>query len=741
MPRRGWITSFPFVVTVAISSASLFLLEPMFATMVLPYLGGSPSVWTTCMLFFQVGLLGGYLYSHACSSMRNRSLGILHLALLAAACLFLPPIIGHLPASNEEGSPVIWLLAQLATTIGLPFLVLASTAPLMQVWLSRSGASSAADPYYLYAASNAGSLLGLLAYPFLFEPLLNLRQQASVWSICFGVLTATTIFCAGVLWKQGNDLRSPHQTSMAHQASNLKPGSIPKWILLSFLPSSLLLSVTVHLTADVASVPLLWIVPLAVYLATYVLAFSSRGDRIYRFWIRWLPLVILTLVVVLLTEATEPPILIASLHLLGLFWIGMVCHGGLSRTRPAPARLTSFYLCIAIGGAIGGVFNALLAPLLFNSLAEYPAALALACFAPLFSTGERLPRPKVLDVVLPALLAFLTGSLLFAFHRTGAPVDRVRDGLIIGVPLVVCYVFSDRPIRFGLGIAGLLMCSALSPGVHGKLTERVRSFYGIHRITTKDRYQILIHGDTEHGRQSLDSARRGEPLSYYYRSGPIGDVLGSPGLDDPRLQKVAVLGLGAGSLSAYASAGQHWDFYEIDSSIIDLARRKFTFLQDAINRGATLNVIHGDARLKIARSPVKYGVIILDAFSSDSIPTHLFTREAFQIYRDRLLENGFLVVHCSSRYFDLQPVIGRLAGAANPPLMAMIREDLWLTDEEKIAGKGPSKWVVLFQGWDDPLLPKLRRAGWLPVEAKDDRPPWTDDHANVLAELKLKQKQ
>ena len=640
MSESRWITM-PFALTVAVSSAALFILQPMCARMVLPHLGGSPGVWTTCMLFFQAGLLGGYVYAHACGRVGVRIHAVLHMILVALACAFLPP--------QGNDSPVVWLLATLFAAIGLPYLVLASSAPLLQVWFARSGSDGKGDPYFLYAASNVGSLLGLLSYPFLLEPLLGVRQQSYFWSFCFVLFAVLTSICALIVWRSAWNL-SPPSSPRAHEikarkAQLISRGTIVKWLFLAFLPSTLLLGVTVHLTADVASLPFLWIVPLGVYLMTYVVAFSPRGASGYHFWLRWLPLVVLVIVIVLLTEATEPLLLIVFLHLLGLFWIGMVCHGELARTRPPIENLTTFYLCIAVGGALGGAFNALLAPAMFDSLAEYPAALVLACVVPAIATSHAratkaplLPQWKW-DVLLAALLALVTCGLAFAVHRAGIP-RPLSVGLIFGVPLVVCYTFAARPIRFGLGIAALLLSSRVLPGVHGESEKRVRSFFGVHRVTHNSEHRVLVHGNTEHGRQSLDPAHRGEPLSYYSRSGPVGELIGALSPADRRLQNVAVLGLGAGALAAYAQPEHHWTFHEIDPAVIRLAWQDFPYLQDAVGRGAKINVVPGDARLQISRTRDKYGLIILDAFSSDSIPVHLFTREAISIYRDRLTETA-----------------------------------------------------------------------------------------------------
>jgi len=342
-----------------------------------------------------------------------------------------------------------------------------------------------------------------------------------------------------------------------------------------------------------------------------------------------------------------------------------------------------------------------------------------------------------LDILFPAVLVLIICALAFVIQRRGMAASQWRSALLVGLPLVICYTFSKRPIRFALGIGGILLCQNLTTSVHGRSVERVRSFFGIHRITQDAGYRLLIHGNTEHGRQNLNPTRSREPLAYYTRSGPVGDLLGALSAGGPRLRKTAVLGLGAGAIAAYAEADQQWTFYEIDPAVISLARQHFTYLSEAIARGARVSVVQGDARLQISRSPDKYDLIILDAFSSDSIPTHLFTREAFEAYRGRLAETGMLAVHYSSRYFNLRPVIGSVSQSIRPPLTALFREDLWVTEADKLAGKAPSKWAVLLQGQRDRVLPVLLNVGWQPIQLDSNRKPWTDDHSNVLGALEL----
>jgi hypothetical protein len=468
---------------------------------------------------------------------------------------------------------------------------------------------------------------------------------------------------------------------------------------------------------------------------------------------RWMPLVVLLIVLALLSEATEPLVLLMGLHLLGLFWVAMVCHGELTRSRPPASHLTEFYLWLSVGGVLGGVFNALLAPLIFRSVVEYPLVLVLACLlrpAPTEPSRGRKPpesaesseglrpplrhRVRAGDVVLPLALGALTAALVFGTQAYGPGPGPLRIGLMFGLPVVVCYTFLERPVRFGLGVGALLLAASLAPGVYGRAEYRVRSFFGVHRVTLDPTgsYRLLVHGNTVHGQQSLIPARRDEPLTYYHRTGPIGRLFAA--LEgDPRLKRVGLVGLGVGALACYARPGQHWTYYEIDPAVIFLARDSgyFTFLKDA---RAPLDIVPGDARSTLTRSPDRFGLIVVDAFTSDAIPVHLLTREALQVYRDHLDDDGILAFNISNRYLDLQPVLAGLAADARPPMLCLLREDLSVSASEKQAGKAPSLWVVLANRRQD--VEKLAGGPWQPTPARPGTPPWTDDYANPLGVLK-----
>jgi hypothetical protein len=457
-----------------------------------------------------------------------------------------------------------------------------------------------------------------------------------------------------------------------------------------------------------------------------------------------MPAVVLVVMVALLTEATEPLWLVCGLHLIGLFWIGMLCHTELAQSSPPVSELTRFYLCIAAGGAVAGLLNAIIAPALFNSVWEYPLMLALAAFVRRSSppTNEKAPSRKaaVLDLALPIALAFFTWMLTVVVRNTGmAPGAMV--GLIFGVPLIVCYTFMARPMRFALGVAGVLLAGSFYQGVHGSAEARLRSFFGVHRVTRDrdERYRLLIHGNTEHGRQHLDPQRRREPLAYYHHSGPVGDLFAVSHSHSEKNLQVAVIGLGAGTLAAYAQPGERWTFYEIDAAVVQVARDAgyFTYLADAARRGAEITIVVGDGRLKLAAAGEHYGLIIVDAFGSDSIPLHLLTSEALAIYRSRLNADGLLAFHYSSRYLDLRPILGRLARAAQPPMIGLFREDLELSEADKREGKAPSKWALM-SNYPGSRAVALKKLGtWVDIPIPFGTQLWTDQSANLLDALTM----
>ncbi|MBI3411986.1 MAG: fused MFS/spermidine synthase [Planctomycetes bacterium] len=740
-----------YALTLLVSSGLLFFAQPMCTKMLLPVLGGTPSVWITAMLFFQAGLLAGYAYAHAGSRRMGTALhGIVHLAGLGLAFLALPIAFGANAGATQH--PVLWLLGTLSLTVGLPFFLVAATAPLMQVWFSRTGR----DPYFLYAASNLGSFLALVLYPFVVEPYLTLGEQSRVWRWGFVALAALCLGCF-VSIRPWRALENARDVSAACNSPAPSGFTRLRWVLLALVPSSLMLSVTSHLTTDIAPVPLLWIAPLALYLLTFTLVFAQRpgslrragsvSDRrippMHRVAVRWLPLAVLLLAFLYLSEATAPILLILVLYLAGFFWIALVCHGELARTRPESDRLTEFYLWLAVGGVLGGIFNALIGPLVFTSLVEFPLMLVAACLLRPGNwelngtTWDGLPRPSDglgrpsyspfthSDWIWPAAIAIVTGLLGFLTSSFLAPLasspsaEMLMAGAVFAGPLLIFYCTHQNPLRNGLVLGAIFLAGAFYSGVHGSVTLRLRDFFGVHRVAEKDGRRMLVHGNTIHGIQILDSL---EPQGYYHKVGPFGQLWKHLG-DDRRLDRVGLIGLGAGAMASYARPGQHWSFFEIDPAVVYVARDSglFTYLEGAVEINAKIGVILGDGRTSLRDSPGKFGLLVIDAFGSDAIPMHLLTREALQLYLDRLDERGILAFHISNRYLDLEPVLANLARDHDPPLVCYAAEDA--------SREHPSIWIVMARNEAD--LGFTNRY-WEPARTRPDLRPWTDDFSNLF---------
>ncbi len=730
-----------FTVTLFLGSALVFLIQPMFAKMALPLLGGSPSVWITSMLFFQAALLAGYAYAHfSTSRLGTRRQAAVHMVLLLVPLVALPIAVREGWAPPPGGSQVLWLLALLAVSVGPPFFVVSSTAPLLQRWFADTGHARAKDPYFLYRASNFGSAVALLGYPALVEPALRLADQGRLWAVGYGALLVLMAACALTLWRSPaatSTARKPATSPLREDPPPIAGGSLDaltvarraQWVVLSFVPSSLMLGVTVFLTTDIAPIPLLWVVPLALYLLTFVLAFSPRPPLPQRVMVRAMPLLVIPLVVTILLRAARPPWLLIPLHLLAFFTVGMVCHGRLAQDRPPASRLTDFYLWIAVGGVLGGAFNAIVAPVVFNGFTEYPLAIVLACLLRPGRGGERRERrSRLLDLALPVALGAAVLGLAWWVRAGGVSDELLRRALVFGVPAFLCFTLIDRPVRLGLGLGAILVAGAVAVGAANPVVFADRSFFGAFQVTAdaEGRFHLLTHGTTVHGAQSLDPARRDEPLTYYTRSGPLGQVfeaVNATGADD-----IAVVGLGAGSMACYARPGERWTFYEIDPLVERIARDPslFTFLRDCLDRP---RIVLGDARLSLERAADgQYDLIVVDAFNSDAIPVHLITREAIGLYLAKLADGGVLAFHISNLYLDLHPVLRDLARDAG--LVSFARDDSLVTEADRRAGKSPSDWIVLARSPAD-VGDIVDNPRWYELKGQGGTL-WTDDFSNIL---------
>ena len=734
-----------FSLTVFISAALLFTMQPMFAKMALPLLGGTPAVWNTCMVFFQAVLLVGYGYAHvAPAALGLRRQAALHLGLLLITLFVLPVAIPEGWSPLTQQSPFLWLLTLLLVALGLPFLVVSTTAPLVQKWFAGTDHPLARDPYFLYAASNVGSLAALLAYPTIIEPNLRLTDQSRLWSLGYVVLTGLLLGCAVVMSRSRASVMAGSAATggssvVATVSSVQADGSAvlrrARWVLLAFLPSSLMLGVTTYLTTDVAPMPLLWVVPLAVYLLTFVLAFGQRTRVSSRRMHRLLPILVLPLTLTIAFKTMGPLWVLALLHLATFLVISMVCHGELARSRPAAEELTDFFLWVAVGGVLGGLFNALLAPLAFSHPIEYPLVLVAAC---LLRTTDGIGRAKRVarwEFVAPLALAALLAGLIWLV-RTLPIVGLPGLLLSAGVPAALCFALRHRPVAFGLSLGALMLTMALlTGGGEYRTLYRERSFFGVWQVRVHQarNFTVLVNGTTDHGRQSLEPGREQEPLSYFHRSGPIGQVFQA--MEGSRSAvPVGIIGLGTGSLACHGRPGQEFTFYEIDPAVLRIAGnpRYFTYLKAC---PPAIQVVLGDARRSLTAAPDRhYGLIILDAFSSDAIPSHLLTREALRLYLDKLADSGLLAFHISNRHLDLEPTVGNLAHDAG--LVARAQLEAAISNEDALRdGRTPSHWVVLARRPED--LGALRDdPRWRSLPPRPDRRLWTDDFSNMLEVIK-----
>ena len=820
-----------YAATLFIGATLLFLVEPLVGKLLLPLVGGTAGVWNACMVFFQTALLGGYLYAHRSITQLGvrRQVGV-HLALLVIGLIAfklaiigtgspVPVLVSLVPADQDY--PIVGVVALLAVAVGVPFFILSTTSPLLQRWFAASGHPAARDPYFLYAASNAGSLLGLLAYPLLIEPRFTLATQQ--WGWAFGVCgyLGLVLVCGltivrrtrnaergtrsgergagnaergtrnsergtrnaerGARTEQKNglavasasvaaihsetvppigDFFPPPELSEERESagsslpvprsafrvpSSPSPLRVARWVGLAALPSSLLLGVTTHVSTDLAPVPLLWVVPLALYLLSFILVFARWPDCVHHAVGRFTPMLLLFVVLSLLTSAAEPLGLIAGLHLAAFFGVCLVCHGELARDRPPPEQLTAFYFWMSLGGVIGSLFNALVAPLLFHRLGmvEYPLVLALAALArPRSDDTADTPVLRVGDVVAAlVLLGMAIGLVLVVPQFVALPTAPdspdalsarlIRGGLMFGVPSAVAFALVRRPARYALALAALLAAGTLDSGQLGETLHMERNFFGVVRVTKSPdgKFIRLVHGTTLHGQQRADETGPPRPMTYYHEKGPVGNLFRS--LPPARVRKVAVVGLGTGAVAAYAHPGQEWIFYEIDPAVARIARDPayFTFLSSC--RATRCEVVLGDARRQLVRTPdSEFDVIILDAFSSDSIPVHLLTREAIALYVQKLAPGGVLAMHVSNNHLDLPPLVARLAADHTPPLIARYTHD-FPTDSNKEDGQTASQWMVLARTEAD-LGPMAKGPHWHPVRGVEQGPVWRDDFANLL---------
>lgn len=716
-----------FAATLFLSASLMFLVEPMVAKMVLPKLGGAAAVWSTCLVFFQAMLLLGYAYAHFLTRLSSRAAQvILHVCILLPIAATVLPLALGADGPSAEQSPIWWLLLRLTLACGIPVFFISATAPLLQHWFADGDHKGAHDPYFLYAVSNAGSLLALLAYPLIVEPLLPLDLQATLWSAGFAALTLGVALCAAIMLSHKR-LDAPKRVIEERTAVGARDRLA--WTVLAFIPSSLLLGVTQHIAADIVSAPLLWVFPLMLYLLTFIFAFARRPPLPHAIMLRALPIMLILVVMTSGASGNLLPLPMALAFHLGCFFVvGMVCHGELAKRRPPTTQLTGFYFFLSLGGVLGGVFNALIAPFIFNGIWEYPLALIAA-----WLIRPRMPADKQrnlpMDIVLPLLLSagLLIGRSILVGAISSGPLSMVLLYGLYLVPALALVNFSRRRWRFGLAIA-LILLFQLMPHNTGKQIIAERSFFGVHRIELISDAEtptlVLMNGTTLHGAKSLRSDEATLPMTYYSKEGPFGRFFNASAPD--KVRHVAVIGLGTGALACYAKDRQDWTFYEIDPVVERLARDRFQFLEKC---APAARVVLGDARMTIGHArDGAYDVLIVDAFSSDSIPMHLLTREALALYMRKLAPGGRLLFHISSRRLNLAPVVGALAADAGFPARIL--------SDSPPPGTSPLRrsaaLVVIIAAQTSDLDALSSKDGWKALPPAQPKYLWTDQRADIL---------
>lgn len=727
-----------FGVTVFTSAALIFLVEPMIAKLVLPTLGGSPAVWNTCMAFFQAALLIGYLYAHLLQRIRSIAVQTaVHAVVLVLAALALPLRVTDLLGEPSSTMPALWLMGVLAISLGAPFAALSATAPLAQAWYARvrTGHADAANPYVLYVGSNFGSLIALLAYPLIVEPALRLKVQAMSWSMGYGAFVALMLLVAFIATRAGRAAPVMTVSSGAEAATHpVTWWDRLKWIGLAAVPSSLMLGVTTYVTTDIASAPFLWVAPLALYLLTFIIAFSNR-----RFIPREILLIFQAAVLVAVAFSLNFSIkyLLAQvgLHLVCFFLTALMCHQALADRKPHPSRLTEFYLCLSIGGVIGGGFNAFAAPLIFNGVWEYPLALILACLARPWGRG----RPTPLEVGLFAgALVFVGLAVTFSYFYFKGSFNVFNAGMIaklLFLPgLAAAFLLRDRAVAF-MVLAAVIVLGAPRLAPTENVISRDRSFFGVLELTWSaipnysDKVRMLAHGTTLHGAQA-EGPERCVPTTYYAPGTPIGQVFLRSGALHRNLT-VGAVGMGAGTVAAYTRPDDELMFFEIDPLVKKIATNpdNFTFINGCA--AGRISVEIGDARLTVAKQPKDvFDILLVDAFSSDAVPTHLLTVEAMRDYLSHMRADGVVIMHLSNRHLDLVRPVAAVAKAAGG--FALTQRTSPPADMPQLK-ESPAE-VIIVGRTPEALAPYVNDPAWQPAEA-DGVAPWTDDYTNLVSAI------
>jgi hypothetical protein len=743
----------PFAIAVFLSASLVFLVQPLFAKLLLPRFGGAPAVWNTCTVFFQAILLVGYCYTWLTTKwLSPKRQIIVHCLVLLATMAFLPVDLPG-PEAYSDWNPVFGLIATLVVTLGGPYFAVSTTTPLIQHWFSGIGHERSSDPYFLYAVSNAGSFVGLLAYPFAVELMFDSATQRVLWTVGYGSLIALTLFCGWLRFRVTNASSSPSESGTdSDLQTNPQTSETPKdksarltfarrlrWVLLSFVPSALMLGVTTRITTDVASVPLFWVMPLAIYLATYIHAFARRRVISTK-------LLSLLLYPTLCLIAWSIQLGIGSLFRASLdIWLFVLCallfHGRLADDRPSTKHLTEYYFWLALGGCLGGTLVGLIAPIVFPSNWEFPLTMVVASAIGAFSES---PRGKIRSIVVGLVLILFAGTAILARLNDVKQSATISTLLMVGYFGLAVFYWIRQTRGFAVAFALVVLPVVVFPVESSLLRER--SFFGIIEVrvtsTTNALGQItihrLVHGTTGHGQQVMNSPQYScVPLIYYGPTGPIGNAFNE--IRPQQARRVGVIGLGAGAVHCYSKKKDQFDYYEIDPAIRDIALnpKYFTYLQCG---GAKPTIHVGDGRILLGKTDDGiYDLLLLDAFGSDSVPVHLMTAEALDLFVSKLKPGGVLVVHISNRFLDLEPVLGRYA--ASRKLATLARNQDQVTAQEGMTGQTPTHAVAIARSMAD--LKPLRdlnfglrpRLGWVPT--RDESSLWTDQHSSILEHSRI----
>jgi hypothetical protein len=723
--RRALIAVFS--ATSFLSALLLFCIEPMFSKMVLPVLGGTSAVWSVAMVVFQGLLLAGYIYAWAITTkLPLRSALYVHLGVLIAASFFLPvamtTMLGEPPAQNIA----LWLIALFLVSIGLPFFAVAANAPLLQAWFART--TQGGNPYFLYRASNFGSFVVLLSYPVVIEPLWGLSSQSRLWTIGYALL-ALGITACGVFTLASGRTADTAQAPVAR--GNLTWHDRAAWAVLGLIPSGLLVAVTAHISTDVASAPLLWIAPLALYLLTFVLAFTDKPAIPLKWLLAVQPFTIALLAVLLFWD----PVLNWGFSLLGhlaaFFVAAMVCHTLLFRRRPDAGNLTEFYVWMSFGGVLGGIFAALVAPAIFNTVLEYPL-LMLAAFAVRPDLRNLSVKNWLTDSGFVAALSIvLAAAYLTLEARHAGSGLTIYATAVIAAAAILPFLLRKPVIVVSLAAVLFAVTGLFPPGQD--ILYRGRSFFGVYKVLNQDGYHLFFHGTTAHGAEEIRDPQGDlitgtpEPLAYYYRGGALGNAVEAARAAHP-LHRVAAVGLGIGAMSCYRAAGEQWTFYELDPLVVRIARDPALFRSLSVCAPG-MPVVIGDARLTLKNAPRDTDVLILDAFTSDSVPVHLLTREAFALYKSKLSPHGVIVFHISNRNLELADVV-KASAAAN----GMVSSVHYALTKASKSRKFSPEVVMVAHNTSDLAALKLGR-DWTPAKPDPGFRTWTDDYSNILGIL------